>query len=59
VTLSCPATSEANRGPPGVPGKRGSKGKAKQKIVSRYFVTQYSYDTVHRVNWRQYIIDIN
>ena len=26
VTLSCPAISETTRGPPGVPGKRGSKG---------------------------------
>ena len=27
VTLSCPAIPETNRGPQGVPGKRGSKGK--------------------------------
>ena len=26
VTLSCPASAETNRGPAGVPGKRGSKG---------------------------------
>ena len=26
VTLSCPVNSESNRGPAGVPGKRGSKG---------------------------------
>ena len=26
VTLSCPARPEENRGPAGVPGKRGSKG---------------------------------
>ena len=26
VTLSCPATREGNRGPVGIPGKRGSKG---------------------------------
>ena len=26
VTLSCPANTEAKRGPAGVPGKRGSKG---------------------------------
>ena len=27
VTLACPATPEGDRGPPGVPGKRGGKGK--------------------------------
>ena len=26
VTLSCPARQEGNRGPVGVPGKRGNKG---------------------------------
>ena len=26
VTLSCPVNPESNRGPAGVPGKRGSKG---------------------------------
>ena len=26
VTLSCPIRPEANRGPAGVPGKRGNKG---------------------------------
>ena len=26
VTLSCPVHRESNRGPAGVPGKRGSKG---------------------------------
>ena len=26
ITLSCPVNPESNRGPAGVPGKRGSKG---------------------------------
>ena len=28
VTLSCPVNPESNRGPAGVPGKRGSKGES-------------------------------
>ena len=35
VTLSCPARPEENRGPTGVPGKRGSKGNSGSRDKNR------------------------